>query len=566
MSCACPEVIFMNRSTVVKLIALLLALVVPAGCLGACSAGSGAAAIFNNGGEADEAEADLEGYAVILDTEPETADFQRTTTSYTIPRNVFDRLVTQQDDGKGNIEIVPSLAESWEVSKDGRTYAFHLREGIQFSNGNYLTASDVKYTFTRLLTYPDTVSHEIAAVIEGAKELEKGETTDFKGIKVLGDLDFTITLEKPFQAFLASLASPAASILDEDTVRAAGDSFGTDPEVTVGTGPFIMQEWEHGKGMLLKANKECWSGAPGVEGLDLRFMEEQEEIRSLFESGGLDIVDLNNVGYYAEYYIHGDIYQNRLYRFPRVAIVYIALNESKKPLNDVRVRKALQLALDRQVILDAVYCGRGELENGIYPHGLYGFDPDLPKIPYDPEEAKSLLSEAGYADGFDLEISVKDSSTQEEKTMMELAATMWKKIGVNAKVNVISNEDFMKRRTTGDLTCFTAMWTADYNDPDNFIYTFFGNEENTTFRSLCYKDEDIMKRVRNARMILDPDKRVKEYQELQKIIVQDDAAWIPLFSRLRFYVTSERVKGVKPQWGGVIDDVYRYIYFDDKKK
>ena len=148
--------------------------------------------------------------------------------------------------------------------------------------------------------------------------------------------------------------------------------------------------------------------------------------------------------------------------------------------------------------------------------------------------------------------------------MMELAATMWKKVGVNARVYVVSTDEFMERRTTGGLMCYTAMWTADYNDPDNFIYTFFGSRENTTFRSLCYKNEEIMRGVRNARMILDPEKRIKEYRELQKIIVQDDAAWIPLFSRLRFCVTSERVKELQFQWGGVIDDVYRYIYFDEE--
>jgi ABC-type transport system substrate-binding protein len=103
------------------------------------------------------------------------------------------------------------------------------------------------------------------------------------------------------------------------------------------------------------------------------------------------------------------------------------------------------------------------------------------------------------------------------------------------------------------------MWTADFDDPDNFIYTFFGNRENTTFRSLCYQRDDIMKRVRDARAIMDPEKRIKEYQDLEKIIVQEDAAWVPLFSRLRTYVMSERIEGVQSSWNGSVKNRYRDI-------
>lgn len=134
---------------------------------------------------------------------------------------------------------------------------------------------------------------------------------------------------------------------------------------------------------------------------------------------------------------------------------------------------------------------------------------------------------------------------------------MWKELGVNASLEVIDENEWMSLRKSGELACYTATWTADYNDPDNFIYTFFGNQANTTFRSLCYPKTDVMDRVRNARAITDRDRRLQEYQDLEKTIVQDDAAWVPLFSRTRLYVTSERLEGFQHAWNGSVKNVYR---------
>ena len=494
---------------------------------------------------------DTSMYVAAIEDEPDTVDFQCTTIYYTIATNVFDRLVETEADESGDIKIVPSLAESWEVSPDRRTYTF--------SNGSPLTAADVQYTLMRLLTYPESCNQSVAEIIEGAQELEEGKAEDLTGFNMDSDYDFSITLSEPFEAFLASLSVPQASILDAETTSGLDGIFGKDAASTIGTGPYILTGWEPGKGMTLKANKKCWSGAPNNEGLNLYFMEDPEDEISLYENGGLDVLDLDEVGNSAEFFIHGDIYQDKLYSVNRLGIEYIALNESKKPLDNMKVRKALQLALNRETLLDAVYSGRGAVENGIFPHGLYGFDPDLPEIPYDPERAKSLLTEAGLADGFDLTVSVKSSSTMWESTLMKLAAEMWEEIGVKVEIEMLEESEFMSRRKAGDLMCYTALWTADYNDPENFINTFYGSTRNTTYRSLCYPRENIMKRVRDALKITDPKTRIEEYHMLQKIIVQDDAAWIPLFSREWLYITSDRVDGIYASWNGSVKNNYRKI-------
>lgn len=507
----------------------------------------------------DEAEAQPPRYLVVVDDEPDTLDFQCTSIYYTVALNVFNRLVEMQSDGSGGVAIVPSLAESWEISEDGRVYTFRLRDGVTFSNGSPLTSSDVLYTFTRLLTHPNACNQDIAEDIVGAKALERGEADGLEGFEIIDELRFAITLDQPFAAFLACLSMPGASILDRETTEAAGERFGLRPESTIGTGSFIMKKWEPGRGMLLTANPDCWEGPPGSDGLDLRFIEDGEEQRRMFENGELDILDLNELGASAEFFIHGDIYQDALYTTRQISISYIALNESVAPLNDARVRRAMQLALDRQMLLDAVYSGRGAVENGIYPRGLAGYNPDLPEIPYDPEQAAALLRAAGLEDGFDLTISVKASSTLMEKKLMTMAAAMWQKVGIRATVEVIDEDEFMRLRKSGALACYTATWSADYNDPDNFIYTFFGTRENAVFRSLCYTREDIMERVRKARGIVDEAARIEEYRALERIIIQEDAAWVPLFSRTHYFVVGSRVERFEASWNGWVSTRYRYI-------
>ena len=540
----------MNRLKKILCVLLAAALLMS---LSACSAKNGLSSPLPEQTDGP----DTSDFLIVVEDEPDTVDFQCTSIHYTIAQNVFNRLVGMENDADGNAVILPELAESWKISENRRSYTFHLREGVTFSNGAALTASDVLYTFQRLLTHPDSCNRDIANIIVGADSLERGLTNRLAGFEILSDLDFVITLNNPFEAFLACLSMPGASILDEETTKEAGDRFGRDPAWTIGTGSFILESWEPGRGMLLTANQDCWQGPPRCAGLDLRFMTDAEEIRLLFENGGLDILNLDDVGKTAEFFLHGDIYQDRLYEVQRISTTYIALNESMPPLDDVRVRKALQLALNRTLLLDAAYSGRGYLENGIMPHGLSGFNPDLPEIPNDPDAARKLLTEAGFPDGFTFTLSASSASTLGEMALLRMAASQWEKIGVHTVFETLIDSEFMRLRKSGELACYSATWTADFNDPDNFFYTFFGDTENTRFRSLCYPREEILERVRMARTIADPDARIAEYRALEEIIVQEDAAWIPLFSRQYTYVVSERLQDMQSSWNGSVKNKYR---------
>lgn len=491
----------------------------------------------------------------VLD-EPDTTDFQCTTIHYTVAFNVFDRLAEIQTSRDGKVQVSPSLAESWEVSDDGLVYTFHLRPHVTFSNGSELTSSDVAYTFHRLLTHPHATNQDIAHNIVGAHRLEEGEADTLEGFRIIDDLNFEIRLEKPFSAFLACLCMPGASILDEQSTEAAGERFGKDPSLTIGTGSFVFSEWRAGDRLVLSANERCFKGAPACSGIDLLFVDDPEALNDMVSRGELDIVNIDDLADLGNLYLYGNEYADRVQTSVHLATDYLALNESIEPLGDVRVRRALQLSLNRQALLDATYGGSGQVENGIYPKGLYGYNPDLETIPYDPQEASRLLEEAGFANGFDLEIGVRSTTPRWQRQLVDMTAEMWSKVGVRASVKLLGEDEFMDLRKSGKLACYAAAWAADYDDPDNFVYTFFGTRANTRSRSICYTNEDAMERVRAARSILDEEQRIKEYQDLERLIVQQDAAWIPLFSRERHFLISKDLEGFTTAWNGWYESAF----------
>lgn len=498
-------------------------------------------------------------YLTVADFETSTVDPQCTSESYLIALNVFDRLVEVRVDPDGSTEIVPSLAESWEVSEDGYIYTFRLREGVTFSNGEPLTSSDVRYTMTRLLTNPDSCNQQIASFIFGAEALRTGAVPVLAGFNIHDDHEFAITLAEPYAAFLACLSSPGASILDEETTTQAGARFGRTPAGTIGTGPFLFTEWKPNLEMTLTANPDCWSGPPRCEGVKVRVISDSESQSLLYKNGTLDILDLDNMGGDAQYYLHGDIYRDRLFQSARVGIDFIALNASVRPLDDVRVRRALQLALDRKTLLQAAADGCGTVENGIFPEGLIGHNDALSAIPYDPDEARRLLNEAGLGNGFSLEITVPKSAAQSRKELLTLVSAMWEKVGVRAELLTADDNAFLAMRKAGVLDCYLGRWDANYDDPDDFIYTFFGTEENTRTRSLCYNNAGVMERIRRARGIMDEAERMREYQALERKIVQEDAAWIPLYSTKHSFVVSERTEGFRLPWNGGSNSCYRDV-------
>ena len=519
---------------------------------------SAAGAESESAAEVKGVDVDTTGYLVAaLNADIQTADVQKTSKDYEVPFNIFDRLVDVEVDADGNSKIVPSLAESWDISDDGLEYTFHLRQGVKFHNGNDFTAEDVAYTFHRLLTVEGGVNTEFIDQIKGADELLAGETDTLEGVEVVDDYTIKVTLKEPFAGFLASISSPGVSIYDSEATEAAGDQFGMDPAVTVGTGPFEFASWSFNNQLVLTRNEDYWKGASELPGVVIKIIPDTETQSMMFESGELDILDLDYAADSVDRFT--ETYPDQIVQGPRVGIVYFTMNFNKEPFQDVRVRKAVQMSIDRQAILDALYGGRGQVEQGIFPHGLIGFNPDQEEIKYDPEAAKALLAEAGYADGFDMEIAA-DSSASDTMTMaLEIVSDQLAEVGIRAEIKNYDESTWLETRKSGELGSFMSTWSADYNDPDNFIYTFFGNEEKTRIRSINYPDTEVMERVAKARTLVNEDERLAEYKALEEKLIHEDAAWVPMFSRLHLFAVSKRVQGFAPMWSGLSDQLFYNI-------
>lgn len=549
-----------------KKISLMLAAALTAGlALTGCGGSKTSDTTDNTAGAENEStvevkgvDVDTTGYLVAaLNADIQTADVQKTSKDYEVPFNIFDRLVDVEVGTDGNSKIVPSLAESWDISDDGLEYTFHLRQGVKFHNGNDFTAEDVAYTFHRMLTVEGGVNTEFIDQIKGADELLAGETDTLEGVEVVDDYTIKVTLKEPFAGFLASISSPGVSIYDSEATEAAGDQFGMDPAVTVGTGPFEFSSWSFNNQLVLTRNEDYWKGASGLPGVVIKIIPDTETQSMMFESGELDILDLDYAADSADRFT--ETYPDQIVQGPRVGIVYFTMNFNKEPFQDVRVRKAVQMSIDRQAILDALYGGRGQVEQGIFPHGLIGFNPDQEEIKYDPEAAKALLAEAGYADGFDMEIAA-DSSASDTMTMaLEIVSDQLAEVGIRAEIKNYDESTWLETRKSGELGSFMSTWSADYNDPDNFIYTFFGNEEKTRIRSINYPDTEVMERVAKARTIVNEDERLAEYKALEEKLIHEDAAWVPMFSRLHLFAVSKRVQGFAPLWSGLSDQLFYNI-------
>ena len=549
-----------------KKISLMLAAALTAGlALTGCGGSKTSDTTDNTAGAENESTAEVKGVDVdttgylvaALNADIQTADVQKTSKDYEVPFNIFDRLVDVEVDADGNSKIVPSLAESWDISDDGLEYTFHLRQGVKFHNGNDFTAEDVAYTFHRMLTVEGGVNTEFIDQIKGADELLAGETDTLEGVEVVDDYTIKVTLKEPFAGFLASISSPGVSIYDSEATEAAGDQFGMDPAVTVGTGPFEFASWSFNNQLVPTRNEDYWKGASGLPGVVIKIIPDTETQSMMFESGELDILDLDYAADSADRLT--ETYPDQIVQGPRVGIVYFTMNFNKEPFQDVRVRKAVQMSIDRQAILDALYGGRGQVEQGIFPHGLIGFNPDQEEIKYDPEAAKALLAEAGYADGFDMEIAA-DSSASDTMTMaLEIVSDQLAEVGIRAEIKNYDESTWLETRKSGELGSFMSTWSADYNDPDNFIYTFFGNEEKTRIRSINYPDTEVMERVAKARTLVNEDERLAEYKALEEKIIHEDAAWVPMFSRLHLFAVSKRVQGFAPLWSGLSDQLFYNI-------
>ena len=526
-----------------KLMALALALMMSLSLV-ACGGGESDA---SGGGAASDVEAGLLRVAALYDIT--TMDVAQTTDNYMVPMNIFDRLFEVEVKADGSTEIVGSLCESYTVSDDGLTYTFQLKDGVVFSNGSGLEASDVQYTFERLLT-AGGVNDDVPLEVLGAEELKSGAADTLAGFKVTSDVDFSITLAAPNAGFIAELTGPAMSIVDRETMGEV-KNFGIACEDTIGTGPYKITEWVVNDHYTLEYNDKYWGEEPSVKKMIVSIIPDASTQNLMYQNGELDILDLEYLDSAIVESTYKTAYADRIISGSRVGLTYLAMNANHKYLSDVNVRKAVQMAVDVDTIVASVYAGDAIVENGIIPTGVWGHNDALQRPAYSAENAKKLLADAGYAEGeVSFELAMDSSASSNTQLVYQLIQQQLKDAGIMVEIKPYDESSWLDLRKSGEMDAFIANWTMDYNDPANIMYTFYGSAEKTKLRSLNYADEAIMARVAAASGITDDAERMAEYQALEKKIVEEDAAWVPLLGNMHLFALGERVESFVPYWAG----------------
>jgi peptide/nickel transport system substrate-binding protein len=477
--------IFKNKKTIL-VVALVLALAM---FTTACVSGG------QNSGEAKE---DL---VVAQGSDAKTLDPQKTNDnpSSRVMKQIYNTLIVQTEE----MELVPGLAE-WEVV-DEKTYSFKLVEGVKFHNGEELKASDVKFTFDRILD-PATKS-PASFLVSGIDKVE-----------VIGEYEFVITTKEPFAPFLAHLSHTATSIINEKAVMAAGEDYGTKP---VGTGPFKLSSWKTGDSIVLERFEEYYLGAAKLKTITFRNITENSNRTIGLETGTIDIAydiapdDIKLVE------SHKDL---KLNRKQSLATGYIGFNTNKAPFDKVEVRQAINHAVNVDSIITTVLKGLGRKATGPIGPDVFASNSGLNGYEYNVEKAKQLLAEAGYEKGFEATIWTNDNPTRVK--IAEIVQNQLKQIGITLKIESLEFGAYLDATAAGNHDMFILAWGTVTGDPDYGLYslfhsTQFGSAGNRTF----YANDRVDELLDMGRTTLDSQVRTDAYMEIQEIIAEE-APWI----------------------------------------
>lgn len=468
-----------------------------------------------------------------LQTEPTTLDpaLALDYSSGMITSMIHSNLLRFDEDGR----IVPSLAKSWSIKENGLLYTFHLSEN-RFSNGRRLDAEDIVFSFRRLLD-PETASPRwwVLRAMRGAEDYHRGGGFDENSLYAPDDSTVVIRLEYPAAHFLSLLSMPSAGIVCKEEVLSAGIDYGRRP---CGSGPWRLSEWNEGEGLILLRNTSSSDYNRDVEGISLRIIPESMTRIAEFEIGNLDILEVPR----AEL----DIWRSagvRLLEKEELRVVYIGLNNDKYPFDDIRVRKALNMAIDVDMIIAKVLFGAGKRSCGPVPPGLSQGAEGEDLYRYDPERARELLADAGLEDGFTMEIWQRENP--ESGRILESVQGYLSKVGVEVKIVTREWGAFKEAVDKGTPDAFYLDWFADYPDPENFLTPLFHSSNRGGGGNRSAYAAGGVDSLLEAAALSDDDRLRRELYRKAEKMIYEDAPWIFLWFPVRYEVVSHRLSGYR---------------------
>ena len=487
-----------------KILALALACTMTVGLLAGCGGGSKPSADPQSSAPAGSTTGESGTLTVALASSPSKLDPIHYTGTYEgqIIGQVCDRLIEYND---ALDTYVPSLATSWEVSEDGMTYIFQIRQGVKFQNGEYskgreMTAEDVAWSLNRSAQYSDNARLSM---------LDKAEVT--------GDWEVTCTLKSANAAFLTALTDAGNSIIAQEEVEGWGDDFGYH---LTGTGAFVMESFQLDEQAVLKANEDYWLGVPNIQKLVFKFISDPTQTANALLTGEIDLAtQLSGEAINTVDQAGGNI---SLLKVEALQINYVRFNMQNGPTADPLVRQALIQAVDLDAVRSALY-QYDEVKAAVLPlpYGSWGYDESLESLAlsYDVEAAKEKLSQSGYPNGFEMDIYV--SNTQERVTLCTLLQGYWSQIGV--KLNIHSNEwgTFSDMAASGNADSYAMSW-AWYPDPYFFLNNLFSSSQTSSNgNGALYVNDEVDELLQKAVETNDQEERASYYSEVMRHAMED---------------------------------------------
>ena len=462
-------------------------------------------------------------------------------------RAMFDGLVMFE---LGTTNIVPGLAEKWDVSEDGLAYTFYLRKGVKFHTKKNFTpsrefnADDVLWSFNRQLD-PNHPYHKVSG---GSYEYFTGMSMDklIKSIEKKDDHTVVFHLNRPESPFIANMGMDFASIHSAeyaDQMMKAGTPDLVDQN-SVGTGPFVLVDYQKDATIRYKAHPDYWQGKAAIDKLVFAITPDPAVRYAKLKAGECHVMPYPNPADLEQMRNDSDV---NLMEQEGLNVGYLAFNVEKEPFGNVKVRQALSMAVNKQAIIDAVFQKAGKIAKNPIPPTIWSYNDAVQDYPYDPEAAKKLLAEAGFADGFETDIwamPVQRPYNPNARRMAEVIQADWAKVGVKAEIVTYEWGEYLKRSMNGEHKSVLLGWTGDNGDPDNFLAVLLGCDAvgSSNRAQWCYKPFDDL--LMKAKQIADTAERTRLYEEAQ-VIFKEQAPWITIAHSVVYMPMRKEVKNYK---------------------
>ena len=482
--------------------------------------------------------------------------------NWSMIKSIFDGLM---DYDPGTTDLRPGLAESYTVSDDGMTFTFKLRAGVKFHNGREMTADDVKYSLDRV-TNPATQSPGAGffGSIKGYDAIADGSADNLEGVKVVDDGTIEITLSRPDATFLHVMALNFASVVAREAVEAAGDDFGKQP---VGTGAYKLGEWTLGQRLVFEKNADYWrDGVPYLDSITFEVGQEPVVALLRLQNGEVDVPGDGIPPAKFREVMSDPAQAERVVEGGQLHTGYITLNVNTPPMDDARVRQAINMAINKDRIVQIIN-GRAVPATQPLPPSMPGYTDGYAGYGFDPEGAKALLAEAGQGDGFATELYVMN--TDPNPRIAQAIQRDLADIGIDAAIKSLAQANVIEAGGNGSAPMIWSggmAWIADFPDPSNFYGPILGCDGAVdggwNWSWYCNADLDAM--ATKADAITDAAKQDERMQMWSDVYmgVMEDAPWVPVFNEQRYTMKSARMGGADALY---VDPVsipinYDYVY------